>query len=85
MGGRNDLQVQINQQTQIKINEMSDRVNQRQVRKNFPRAVFLDQNFQFLNSMMTFFRVRLLTCWSPLSKILFRSCLEITSSVREIK
>ena len=58
MGGRNDLQVQINQQTQIKINEMSDRVNQRQVRKNFPRAVFLDQNFQFLNSMMTFFRVR---------------------------
>ena len=35
MGGRNDLQVQINQQTQIKINEMSDRVNQRQVIENF--------------------------------------------------
>ena len=35
MGGRNDLQVQINQQTQIKINEMSDRVNQRQVIDNF--------------------------------------------------
>ena len=35
MGGRNDLQVQINQQTQIKINEMSDRVNQRQVIDSF--------------------------------------------------
>ena len=35
MGGRNDLQVQINQQTQIKINEMSDRVNQRQVIESF--------------------------------------------------
>ena len=31
MGGRNNLQVQINQQTQMKINEMADRVNQRQV------------------------------------------------------
>merc|ERR1712018_184399 len=30
MGGRNNLQVQINQQTQMKINEMADRVNQRQ-------------------------------------------------------
>merc|ERR1712227_609582 len=35
--------------------------------------------------VLTNVRVRLLTCWSPLSKILFRSCLEITSSVREIK
>ena len=37
MGGRNDLQVQINQETQIKINEMSDRVNQRQVNEFFTK------------------------------------------------
>ena len=52
MGGRNDLQVQINQQTQIKINEMSDRVNQRQVTKSFLREVF---RFLSLNSRLFFY------------------------------